>query len=130
MVKIYLCSEDMSFSVLLPVTPPEITVTEGVGVRKYETANSGNISNIGYEELTSVSFSSFFPSSPREYSLNNTVLGTDYISLINRFLNRRIPCRLMIVGMGFDKSMILERFEYSVKQGKDVYYSMQFMEKR
>lgn len=130
MVKIYLCSEDMSFTLLLPITPPEISVTEGVCVRKYETTNNGNISSIGYEELTGVSFSSFFPSSPCEYSLNNTVLGIDYIPFINRFRKRRIPCRLMIVGMGFDKSMILERFEYSVKQGKDVYYAMQFTEKR
>ncbi len=130
MVKIYLCSEDMSSSLLFPVTPPEITVSGGLGVRKYETANKGNISHIGYEELTSVGFSSFFPSSPREYSLNNVVLGIDYIPLINRFLQRRTPCRLMIVGMSFDKSMILERFEYSIKQGKDVYYSMQFTEKR
>ena len=52
---------------------------EGTEVRKYETANNGNISLIGNNELTEVSFSSFFPSSEREYTLNNSMFGIDYV---------------------------------------------------
>ena len=130
MVKIYLNSEDMSFSLLLPVTPPEINVTEGTEARKYETANNGNISLVGNNELTEVSFSSFFPSSEREYSLNNSAFGMDYVAQINRFRARRIPCRLIIVGMGFDKTMIIERFEYAATRGEDINYSLRMVEKR
>ena len=130
MVKIYICSENMSSSLLLPVTPPEITVSEGLNVRTYETVDIGMISHIGFEKLTGVSFSSFFPSSEREYSLNNSIFGMSYIPLIERFKKRRIPARLIIVGMGLDKTMAIEQFEYSMKQGKDVYYSMKFTEKR
>lgn len=120
----------MTFSLLLPVTPSEITITEGTDVRKYETASAGNISLIGFNELTEVSFSSFFPSSEREYSLNSSTFGIDYIPIINRFRDHRIPCRLIIVGMGFDKTMILEQFEYAAKRGMDIDYSMRFTEKR
>lgn len=130
MVKVYLCSEDMSYTLLLPVTPSEIAVSEGTGVRTYETVNDGNISHIGFEELTGVGFSSFFPSNRREYSLNNSMFGMSYVESIKRFKAQRIPFRVIVVGMGIDKTMILERFEYSMKQGKDVYYSMQFTEKR
>ncbi len=130
MVKVYLCSEDMSYTLLLPVTPSEITVSDGTGVRAYETVNNGNISHIGFEELTGVGFSSFFPSNRREYSLNNSMFGMSYVESIKRFKEHRMPYRLIIIGMGIDQTMILERFEYSMKQGKDVYYSMQFKEKR
>ena len=130
MVKIYLNSDDMSFSLLLPVTPPEITVSEGTEVRKYETANNGNISLIGSNALTEVGFSSFFPSSPREYSLNNSAFGIDYVTSINKFRARRIPCRLIIVGMGFDKTMIIEQFEYSAGRGSDIGYSLRLVETR
>lgn len=130
MIKIYLNSDDMSFSLLLPVTPPEIEIVEGTEVRKYETANNGNISLIGNNELTEVSFSSFFPSSEREYTLNNSMFGIDYVTSINKFRARRISCRLIIVGMGFDKTMIIERFEYSAARGTDINYSLHFTEKR
>lgn len=128
MVKVYLNSTDMSTSFLLPVTPDEITISTGLGVRKYETANNGNISQIGYEELASVSFSSFFPSNAREYSLNNSVLGMSGVAQIERFITNRLPCRLIIVGMNFDRTMIIEKFEYSMKQGKDVYYTIKFVQ--
>ena len=136
MVKVYLCSEDMSYSLLLPVTPREIKVVSALGVRKYETANAGNISSAGFRELTAISFSSFFPSSRREYSLRedsslgDAAFGIGYIPLIKRFIDNRLPCRLIIVGKGIDQTMILDTFEYSMSQGKDVYYSMSFTEKR
>lgn len=130
MVKVYLCSEDMSYSLLLPVTPREIKVISALGVRKYETANAGNISSAGFRELTAISFSSFFPSSRRDYSLGDTAFGIGYIPLVKRFIDNRLPCRLIIVGMGIDQTMILDTFEYSMSQGKDVYYSMSFTEKR
>lgn len=130
MVKVYLCSEDMSFSLLLPVTPSEIVITNGTDVRKYETANAGYISLIGFNQLTEVSFSSFFPSTSLPCSVGNAAFGVGYIPLLKRFLEGRSVCRLIIVGMGFDKSMILESFEYSMRQGNNVYYSMRFTQKR
>lgn len=130
MVKVYLCSEDMSYSLLLPVTPREIKVVSALGVRKYETANAGNISSAGFRELTAISFSSFFPSSRRDYLLGDAAFGIGYIPLVKRFIDNRTPCRLIIVGMGIDQTMILDTFEYSMSQGKDVYYSMSFTEKR
>ena len=130
MVKVYLCSDDMSYSLLLPVTPREIKVTSALGVRKYETANAGNISSAGFRELTAISFSSFFPSSRRDYSLGDAAFGIGYIPLVQRFIDNRTPCRLIIVGMGIDQTMILDTFEYWMSQGKDVYYSMSFTEKR
>lgn len=70
MVKIYINSEDMTTSLLLPVTPSEITVTEGTNVREYETAMRGIISLIGYNRLCEVSFSSFFPANARLFSVD------------------------------------------------------------
>lgn len=130
MVKIYINSEDMTASLLLPVTPSEITVTEGTNVREYETANSGIISLIGYNRLCEVSFSSFFPANARPFAVDGHRAATDYIKTLERFREARIPCRLIIVGLGFDKTMILESFEYSMRQGEDIYYSMNFKEKR
>lgn len=130
MVKVYLCSEDMSYSLLLPVTPPEIVITNGTDVRKYETANAGFISLVGFNQLAEVSFSSFFPSTSLPCSVGNAAFGIGYIPLLKRFLEGRSVCRLIIVGMGFDKSMILESFEYSMKQGENVYFSMRFVQKR
>lgn len=130
MIKINLCSEDLSFTLLLPVTPAEIVVTEGTKVHTYSTANDGNVSRIGANELTAVAFESHFPSNARAYSLNNALFGLDYVTQINRFRDRREPCRLIMTGAGFDKTMILEQFEWSLRKGKDVYYSMRFTEKR
>ena len=130
MVKIYLCSQDMTYSLLLPVTPAEIQIADALGVRQYETANAGNISSVGFRELCTVSFSSHFPSTHRDYSLGDAAYGIGYIPLVSRFIDNRQPCRLIISGMAFDKTMILERFDYSTRQGNDVYYSMSFTEYR
>ena len=81
MVKVYLCSEDMSYSLLLPVTPPEIVITNGNDVRKYETANAGFISLVGFNQLAEVSFSSFFPSTSLPCSVGNAAFGIGYIPL-------------------------------------------------
>lgn len=130
MVKVYLCNTDMSYSILLPVTPSEITVSTATNVRTYETASDGIITQIGYTQPCSISFSSFFPSDAREYSFNNTIFGMDFVHLVEWFSKGRKPCRLIIVGMDFDRDMILERFEYSRKRGNDVYYTMSFTERK
>ena len=130
MVKVYLCSADISYSLLLPITPSEITISEGTDVRKYETANAGYISDIGYNTLTEVSFSSFFPSSHLPLSNGDAAFGIGYIPLLKRFRDGREQCRLIITGMGFDKTMIMDTFEYSMRQGGNVYYNMRFTQKR
>lgn len=120
----------MTYSLTLPVTPSEIQISDALGVRQYETANAGNISSVGFRGLRTVSFSSHFPSSHRDYSLGDAAFGIGYIPLVSRFIDNREPCRLIISGMAFDKTMILERFDYSMRQGGDVYYSMSFTEYR
>lgn len=129
MIKIYISSTDLSYSVLLPVTPPEITITESADVKKYTTISGENKSLPGHPGLCRVSFASHFPSSPRVYAAGD-MLGINCVRAIERFYKNRIVCRLVIVGMGFDKNMMIDNFEYSAGQGGDISYNMSLTEKR
>lgn len=129
MVKIYIADADMSNVMLLPVTPPTITVTSGVSVRRYETASDGIITDPGYTEPYSITFSSIFPFNYREYSLNSSMFGMDYVNALNRIIKNRGISRVIIVGMDFDRDMIIENFEYSADRGKDIRYTITFKER-
>jgi len=129
MNKIYIGSTDLSFVILLPVTPPEIPISESMDVKEYTTVNGENKSLPGHAGLTQVSFSSHFPSSARAYAAG-TMTGLNCVRAIERFYKNRIACRLIIVGMDFDKTMLIKNFEYSAGQGNDINYTIAFIEKR
>lgn len=120
----------MSYSLLLPITPSEITISEGTDVRKYETANAGTYRTSATTHSLKYRFPASFPSSHLPLSNGDTAFGIGYIPLLKRFRDGREQCRLIITGMGFDKTMIMDTFEYSMRQGGNVYYNMRFTQKR
>ena len=130
MVKIYIANTDMSGAILLPITPSIITVRCGTTVRQYETASHGIITEPGNSEPAGVTFSSFFPANHRSYSLNNSMYGMSYVDAIIAKIKARKPCRVVIVGMNFDRDMIIEKFDYSADRGKDIRYTLSLTERR
>ena len=130
MNKIYISSADLSYSILLPVTPADIPISESMDIKKYTTVNGENKSLPGHVGLCQASFSSHFPATARDYATGSTLLGIDCVRAIERFYKQGIVCRLTITGMGFDRLMMIEKFEYSAKQGNDIDYSITFTEKR
>jgi len=129
MNKIYISSLDLSYVILLPATPPNIPITETMDIKKYTNVDGENKSLPGHTGLSQVSFSSHFPSSSRAYAAGS-MTGLSCVRAIERFYKNRIACRLTIVGMGFDKTMMVEKFEYSAGQGGDIDYSIILTEKR
>lgn len=128
MTKIYI--RHRSNILLLPVTPPEISVKSDAKITTYDTVDGGEILHIGKRKLQEVSWESFFPAARAPYVLNTSMFGMEYVWAIEKMRESREPLYLTIPELGISMQAALSSFPWSQRQGKDIFYSMTFNQYR
>lgn len=144
---IFLSINNSEQVIQLPIVPREFKIPSPVNHEVHTTINQGEIKLIGRRGLKSVSFDSFFPSQVYSFARANTLMGWEYVEMIESWIDRRIPIRLVITSTprdtanadGIDESIpgvdvlnmavTIDNFEYGPQDGTmDVYYTLALSE--
>lgn len=127
---IYISINNRERVIQIPILPEEITIGSPQNNQSYETIELGELNLIGKMGLASLEFSSFFPYSPLSFSKNNSMYAWDYVTLFEDLRKRRLPFRIIISETPVNLAVTIENFEYGMKPGKHVYYTLSLKEFR
>lgn len=133
MLDFYLSINNSEEVIHIPVTPSEFSVSSSQGVETFETAGYGWIKIIGNLELTSISWSSFFPSIEYAFLKDRSMKGQEYADKIQNWRKRKLPVRLVITSIGFanvdiNLAVAIDNFNYSVGPSGDLNYDIELSE--
>ena len=101
-------------SVTFPVSPPSFEVGNTYNNSTVNVNSLGDVNMLGKRGLTTVKFSSFFPS--QAYS--GIVSGAsdspyNYVEKIKSFAQKGQPCKLAISGTNINLNVSIDNFDYS-----------------
>lgn len=117
----------------IPIIPPSFTITKPQTTEKFETVSGEEILLIGTPKLKSIGIESFFP--VREYpyihhTYNPNMWGWDYVYMIDTWIERKLPIRLIITydhkDTPINMAVAVTSFEYSMKTDGDLWYRLEF----
>lgn len=117
----------------IPIIPPSFTITKPQTTEKFETVSGEEILLIGTPKLKSIAIESFFP--VREYpyihhTYNPDMWGWDYVYMIDTWIERKLPIRLIITydheDTPINMAVAVTNFEYSMKTDGDLWYKLEF----
>lgn len=130
MVKIYISINNNEEVILLPVTPEEYEISEEwenqevAGLRK-------PMNIIQNKKLATTSIESFFPSKDYPFLLNRSMWGMEYVEVIKRWRQRRVPIRFIITKEGkpvVNMPVTIDSFTYSEDKSGDIEYTLDLKE--
>lgn len=126
---IFLSINNREQVIKLPVTPAEFQIQSGMNNETYETISQGEIKLIGMPKIKAITLQSFFPAKDYTFLKDRSYTGWEYVELIEGWMARRIPVRLVITGTNINMACTIESFEYGPKDGSgDIYYSISLSE--
>ncbi|PIJ97858.1 hypothetical protein [Lysinibacillus sphaericus] len=126
---IFLSINNREQVIQLPIVPSEFKIASPLNHETYTTINQGDIKLIGQRGLKSLTIDSFFPSKVYPFSRNNKYFGWEYYEIIQSWIDRRVPIRLIISNTPINIPVVIDNFEAGVKDGSgDVYYSLALSE--
>lgn len=109
----------------LPVVPTTFMVSGPMKNNEFETIGQGDLNLIGLRGLRTISLSSFFPSKRYSFSTNNVRIGYQYVTLIESWMQRRLPIRLVITSTSINWAVSIEKFDYGKNDRTgDIYYTL------
>lgn len=117
----------------IPIIPPSFTITKPQTTEKFETVSGEEILLIGTPKLKRIGIESFFP--VREYpyihhTYNPNMWGWDYVYMIDTWIERKLPIRLIITydhkDTPINMAVAVTSFEYSMKTDGDLWYRLEF----
>lgn len=113
----------------LPVVPTEFKITSPQNHETFATISQGDIKLIGLRGLKSIIIDSFFPKKDYPFLRSRDIFGWEYVEIIESWIDRRVPIRLIVTGTPINIAMSIDNFEYGVQDGSgDVYYSLALSE--
>lgn len=125
---IYLIKGSTRFQ--LPVLPTELSISTNNNTQTIDIFNLGEINLKGKQKLTSISFSSLFPSKYYDFCRYKNLKGLNWSTeLLDNWCKSGEPIQLVIVNI-INMACTIESFEYSMKSGKDIYYTISLKEYR
>ncbi|MEK5171821.1 hypothetical protein NST63_01005 [Heyndrickxia sp. FSL W8-0496] len=126
---IFLSINNREQVIQLPIVPSEFKIPSPVNNETYTTINQGDIKLIGLRGLKAITISSFFPAKDYPFSRDKTYHGWEYVEIIESWIDRRIPIRLVATNTPVNLPMVIDNFEYGLQDGTgDVYYSLSLSE--
>lgn len=125
--------------VQFPVNPPEFRISSSSKNLDTEIIEIGDIVVPKLPQLHTIEWDSFFPYEswgPWIRTKGGFRSAQFYLDFINKIRNDCKPCRLTVTGvevvggMGYDKQVVIEDFEYVHQNGdfEDTYYTIAFKE--
>lgn len=120
-----------NYNLQFPVNPESFQVTTGGNTfNDVQVLGKGEITVIGNEQLSTVTFSSFFPRDYDEGYCSTTDIPDPYdaVRKIERMRLLKRPVRLIISGTNINVSCTIRQFDYEERGGEpgDVYFTIQF----
>lgn len=126
---IYLFTFDRAEVIRLPVIPSEIMISSSQKNEVFETVQLGELKLIGLKGLKSLNIDSFFPSKDYPFLKDRTYKGFEYVDIIEKWRDTRLPIRLLITDTNINMPTSIDDFEYGIKDGTmDVYYTLTITE--
>ena len=113
----------------LPIVPAEFKIPSPMNNEVFTTINQGDIKIIGQRGLKAITIDSFFPINHYSFSRDRSYSGWEYVEIIESWIDRRVPIRLIITDTPINLAMTIENFEYGPQDGTgDIYYSLSLSE--
>ena len=109
---------------VLPVLPPEFTVSKPQANETFETVSSGQLKLIGNPSLKSISWNSFFPVRDYPFLHDRSNTGFGYAYIIDTWIGRKLPIRLVITETPINMACCVDDFSYTIKKDGDMNYSI------
>lgn len=126
---IFLSINNREQVIQLPIVPSSFRIPSPVNNETFTTINQGDIKLIGQRGLKSITISSFFPSKAYPFNRDNTYKGYEYAEIIESWIDRRLPVRLVATNTPVNILMTIDEFEYGIQDGSgDVYYTLTLSE--
>jgi len=109
--------------------PSEFQVQTPVNNSTWDSISQGEMKLIGLKGLKSISISSFFPAQQYSFARNAFFNPYDYIEMIETWIDRRIPIRLIITETPVNMACSIESFDWGEQDGsRDIYYTLSLSE--
>lgn len=126
---IFLSINNREQVIQLPIVPSEFKIPSPVNHETYTTINQGDIRLIGERGLKSITIESFFPSKDYSFARSRDYMGWEYVEIIESWIDRRVPIRLIITNTPINMAVSIDDFEKGPQDGSgDVYYSLSLTE--
>ncbi|MEQ6855301.1 hypothetical protein AAHH17_12545 [Lysinibacillus capsici] len=126
---IFLSTMDRKQIIQLPIVPADFKIPSPVSNEVFTTINQGDIKLLGRRGLKSITIDSFFPSKVYQFSRNTSYFGWEYYEIIEGWIDKRMPIRLIMSNTPINMLMTIENFEAGLQDGSgDVYYSLALSE--
>lgn len=128
---IFLSINNRKQVIQLPIIPKEFKIQNPMNNETFTTISQGDLKMIGKRGLKSLTIETFFPSKDYQFLKSRKYFGWEYVNIIESWIDKRIPIRLIITDTPINMAMTIESFEYGVQDGSgDIYYSLQLSEFR
>lgn len=127
---IYLSVNNREQVIRLPVIPSAFTITKPHSNELFETADQGQLKKIGKIGLKSIAIESFFPIRDYPFLRDRTYKGFEYGFIIDKWVEAKLPIRLIITDTPINMVVCVDNFEYSIKSDGDLYYNLALSEFR
>lgn len=115
----------------LPINPPTVEFTEKQLNQTITLLNIGEANLKGERGLKYTKLSSFFPSDKSPFYKNAEFLPGKYVSMLQEWKTSGTIVRLIITDMKINLAMLIDEFDFSMKEGDDdIYYTVSLSEYR
>lgn len=129
MIDIFLSINNREQVIQLPIVPSEFFIDSPQQNETFNTITQGDIKLIGNRGIKTLSFDSFFPVKDYPFTRDKSYSGWEYVEIIESWIDRRIPIRLIISNTPINMAVTIENFYYGIRDGSgDIYYTLSLSE--
>ena len=125
---IYLSVNNREEVIRLPVLPSTFTISKPQTTQVFETISQGELQLIGTPKLKGITISSFFPVKDYPYLRDRSMKGWEYVYVIDTWILRKLPLRLVITDTPINMAVAVKNFDYTVKTDSDLWYKLELEE--
>jgi len=133
MIQVFLSINNNEEVMQLPVPPAEYNVPSPWKNEQIDGLQQ-TLNLIGLRGLRSIQIASFFPAPGHDYPFlqSREMWGMEYVDTIERWRDRRLPIRVIIVDTNGTKNLnmaaTIDDFEHGMRQDGDIYFNLQLTE--
>ena len=130
-IEVFLSINNNEEVIQLPAPPESYRIGSAFSNTTKETITQ-SLNIIGLRELKDFTITSFFPVRDYPFLQNRSMWGMEYVDTIERWRDRRIPIRIIIVSnvptLTVNMAVTIDDFDYSIKKNGDIQYTLSFRE--
>ena len=123
-IDIFLSVNNREQILQLPVIPPEFTITKPHKNDTFETASHGDLKLLGAAGLKGIVINSFFPVRDYPFLRSRAYYGWEYVYIIDKWIEAKLPIRLIITETPINMAVAVDSLDYSVKSDGNLNYSL------